>query len=232
MNSLGRYVWRMRRVAVIAIASALALTAAPSAAGGGGTQGKPEFIGKISRISDARRDRMTGRSWHQGCPVAIGELRLVRVRHWDFDGEIERGRVIVHEDSADDILEVMKDLFRDRFPIRRMEVIDAYGGDDHRSMNADNTSAFNCRFVAGTQRWSEHAFGRALDLNPVENPYVTSGGHVSPPAGREFANRGRDAKGMVHGGDSTVRAFRRVGWGWGGSWSGTKDYQHFSATGG
>jgi hypothetical protein len=192
---------------------------------------QPEFIGKVSKINDARRDRMTGRSWHRGCPVPISQLRLLRVRHWDFHGDPKRGRLIVHEESASDVLDVFEDLFRDRFPIRRMEVIDAYGGDDRRSMDADNTSAFNCRFVAGTQRWSQHAFGRAIDVNPIENPYVTPSGHVSPPAGRPFVDRSRDAEGMVHGGDATVRAFKRIGWGWGGSWTGTKDYQHFSATG-
>jgi poly-gamma-glutamate synthesis protein (capsule biosynthesis protein) len=99
-------------------------------------------------------------------------------------------------------------------------------------MEADNTSAFNCRFVAGTQRWSMHAYGRAIDINPVENPYV-SGSHVSPPAGAPFADRSRDAAGMIHAGDAVVRAFkRRAGWKWGGSWpGGTRDYQHFSSNG-
>jgi hypothetical protein len=202
--------------------------AAPATVGGAA---KPKFIGKASKIDDARAKRMKGRSWHQGCPVAISQLRLLRVRHWDFKGDVERGRLIVHEDSDRKILEVMESLFEERFPIRRMEVIDKYGGDDHKSMNADNTSAFNCRFVAGTQNWSQHAFGRALDLNPIENPYVTPSGHVSPPAGRPYADRGRDAKGMIHGGDATVRAFKRVGWEWAGNWNGTKDFQHFSSTG-
>ena len=209
----------------------LAIGLAVPAAGGLDRGSQPQFIGKSSKIDDARRKRMTGRSWHPGCPVAISQLRLLRVRHWDFRGEIDRGRLIVHEDSDRAILRAMEDLFRQRFPIRRMEVIDAYNGDDRRSMAADNTSAFNCRLVAGTQRWSQHAFGRAIDLNPIENPYVTSSGHVSPPAGRPYADRGRDAEGMIHGGDSTVRAFKRVGWGWGGNWSPTRDYQHFSATG-
>jgi hypothetical protein len=98
-------------------------------------------------------------------------------------------------------------------------------------MNADNTSAFNCRYVAGTTRWSMHAYGTAVDLNPIENPYVTGSGHVSPPAGGPYANRSRDAKGMVHRGDLVVRAFRRIGWKWGGNWEWPRDYQHFSASG-
>jgi D-alanyl-D-alanine carboxypeptidase len=98
-------------------------------------------------------------------------------------------------------------------------------------MAADNTSAFNCRFVAGTSRWSMHAYGLAIDINPIENPYV-AGDHVSPPAGRPFADRSRDAKGMVHDGDEVVRAFAAIGWEWGGDWSGgVRDYQHFSVNG-
>lgn len=125
----------------------------------------------------------------------------------------------------------MRRLYRKRFPIRRMRLIDAHGADDRRSMNADNTSAFNCRFVAGTERWSEHAYGKAIDVNPIENPYVTASGHVSPPAGRPYADRSQDAEGMIHRGDAVVRAFRRAGWKWGGNWPGTRDYQHFSASG-
>jgi hypothetical protein len=110
-----------------------------------------------------------------------------------------------------------------------MRLVDAYGADDRRSMRADNTSAFNCRFVAGTSRWSEHAYGRAIDLNPIENPYVTDSGYVSPPAGAPFANRARHRKGMVGG--HAVRAFAEVGWRWGGDWPWPKDFQHFSASG-
>jgi hypothetical protein len=212
---------------MIACLGALLLLAAAPAGGGG----KPTFVGKVQTIDREREKRMTGRSWHRGCPVPIRQLRLVRVRHWGFDGNFHRGRLVVHEEETREVLRAMRSLFRHEFPIRRMEVIDAYGGDDHRSMNADNTSAFNCRFVAGTSRWSQHAFGKAIDLNPIENPYVISSGHVSPPAGRPYADRSRDGEGMIKSGSSTVRAFRRVGWKWGGNWSGAKDYQHFSTNG-
>jgi hypothetical protein len=98
-------------------------------------------------------------------------------------------------------------------------------------MAANNTSAFNCRKVSGSRRWSEHAYGRAIDVNPLRNPYVTRGGRVSPPAGRPYANRSLRAAGMIHGGDRVVRAFATAGWEWGGHWSGSRDYQHFSSTG-
>lgn len=112
-----------------------------------------------------------------------------------------------------------------------MRLVDAYGADDHRSMNADNTSAFNCREVAGRPGvWSRHAYGRAIDINPVENPYV-SGSHVSPPAGRPYARRTPHRRGMIGPRSVVVRSFAGVGWEWGGFWAGTKDFQHFSASG-
>jgi hypothetical protein len=192
----------------------------------------PKFKGSIERIDADLRERMTGSSWRRGCPVPLRNLRLLRVNHRGFDGKTHRGYLVVHADASREILGVMRKLFERRFAIRRMRLVDAYGADDHRSMNADNTSAFNCREVAGSPGvWSQHAYGRAIDVNPIENPYVTSGGHVSPPAGRPFADRSRHRKGMINRRGFVVKAFARAGWKWGGNWYGTKDYQHFSATG-
>ena len=108
--------------------------------------------------------------------------------------------------------------------------LDAYGANDDRSMAADNTSAFNCRVVPGTRRLSMHAYGRAIDVNPVENPYV-HGGLVEPPAGRAYLDRSRRRPGMAMQTGVLVRAFASVGWHWGGLWRSSKDYQHFSTTG-
>ena len=139
--------------------------------------------------------------------------------------------MVVNAKVADDVLTVFSRLFDARFPIRRMELVDRYQGDDDRSMAADNTSAFNCRFATGSNRvWSEHAYGWAVDVNPRENPYV-AGDFVAPPGGRPYADRSLDAPGMIHPGDAVVRAFSSVGWGWGGSWRSLQDYQHFSLTG-
>jgi len=193
--------------------------------------GEPRFEGRSEPIRGKVEERIVGSSWHPGCPVALSKLRLLELTHWGFDGEVHRGRLVVHAGHDQETLAVMKRLFAKRFPIRRIELVDRYGADDHRSMNADNTSAFNCRFVAGTERWSMHAYGLAIDINPIENPYV-SGSHVSPAAGTEFADRSRDAEGMIHSDDEVVRAFaRKAGWQWGGSWTGAKDYQHLSADG-
>jgi len=217
----------MPRTVRIAAAAVLvmACAAAPAVAG---TQ--PPYRATVDRLDAATRRAMTGVSWHRGCPVPLRELRVLHVTIWGFDRVAHRGEVVVHRRWATELAHVFRRIYRARFPIRRMRPVDRYGADDQRSMRADNTSAFNCRFVAGTTRWSQHAYGRAIDLDPVENPYV-SGDHVSPRAGRRFADRSLDRRGMVHRRDVVWRAFRRIGWGWGGSWSGVRDYQHFSATG-
>jgi poly-gamma-glutamate synthesis protein (capsule biosynthesis protein) len=204
------------------------LAAGAPAASTSDRSARPAFEGSISPIDRELRRRMT--SWRPGCPVHLRDLRLVRVTTWGFDHRAHRGRLIVHESHARAIRHVFRVLYRRKYPIRRLRLIDAYGSDDRRSMAADNTSAFNCRFVAGTSRWSMHAYGLALDLNPVENPYV-AGDHVSPPAGRRYLDRSTQAPGVIHRRGFVVRAFRRIGWEWGGNWRYPKDYQHFSATG-
>ncbi len=193
---------------------------------------RPAFEGRSEPIEGELRERIEGSSWRPGCPVGLGKLRLLELTHEGFDGDAHRGRLVVHRRFDDELIAVFRRLYAIGYPIRRMELIDRYDADDRRSMAADNTSAFNCRYVAGTNRWSMHAYGLAVDLNPVENPYV-SGSHVSPPAGREFADRSRDAPGMIHDGDAVVRAFaRRAGWEWLGDGPGSvRDYQHFSSDG-
>ena len=128
---------------------------------------------------------------------------------------------------------VFRRLYAARFPIRRMQPVARFGGSDDRSMAADNTSAFNCRYAVapGAKRWSVHAYGEAIDVNTVENPYL-EGGRVLPPAGRAFTDRGHVRRGMAVAGGVLVRAFASVGWLWGGRWTGSPDWQHFSKTGG
>jgi len=214
-----------RHIGLLAAAIAAIALLAPA----GEAAARPGF--QFGPIDAATKQRMVGVSWHRGCPVGLDDLRLLKVRHWGFDGRVHRGRLIVHEDSARAMVRVMRRLFRLHFPIRRMRLVDAYGADDHRSMDADNTSAFNCRFVSGTSRWSEHAYGHAIDLNPIENPYADSDGYVSPPAGAPYRDRSQRAKGLVHRRGNVVAAFAAIGWEWGGNWSWPKDYQHFSLTG-
>lgn len=193
--------------------------------------GSPEFRGGVAKLDHRLRKRMKGRSWHRGCPVGLVRLRLVRARHWNFGMKPRMGMLVVHERYAGGMLKVMKRLWAKRFPIRRMKLIDRYGADDRRSMAHDNTSAFNCRFVAGTSRWSMHAYGKAIDINPRENPYV-SGGHVSPPEGRPYAKRKPKRRGMIFRKGPAVGSMKRIiDWRWGGDWTGPTDYQHLSSDG-
>ena len=188
------------------------------------------FEGSVSRIDPDTRALMVGSSWHRGCPVPIRALRQVRVTYVGLDDEVHHGRLVVHRRWADEVLDVFGRLYRHGFPIRRVRLVDRFGADDRSSMRHDNTSAFNCRYVAGTTTWSQHAYGRAIDINPVENPYV-DGSHVSPRRGRRYLDRTDVRPGMIVRGGIVVRVFRRIGWGWGGAWSGAKDYQHLSASG-
>ena len=192
--------------------------------------GQGRFRGTIERIDAAQAARMTGVSWRPGCPVPLRDLRLLTLSHRGFDGRARAGRLIVHEDVAGDVLGVFRKLYSARFPIRRMVPVDAYRGSDFRSIEADNTSAFNCRYVEGTSRWSEHAYGRAIDVNPIENPYV-GGGRTSHRASFPYVGRSPRRPGMAYEGGVLVRAFDAIGWGWGGRWTSVKDYQHFSASG-
>jgi hypothetical protein len=191
----------------------------------------PPYRGAATTLSPDVRKAMTGVSWRAGCPVGLDDLRVVRARYVGMDGRAHTGRIVVHRDVAAQVVAVLRRLYAARFPIRRMVPVDAYGGSDFRSIEADNTSAFNCRYVDGTSRWSEHAYGRAIDLNPIENPYVTSGGTTSHPASRPYLRRSPYRPGMAVEGGIVVRAFDAAGWGWGGRWSGARDYQHFSASG-
>jgi hypothetical protein len=215
-------------VLVIATAVCALVLASPSPTAVGGT---PLFKGSVTALPASLRATMTGLSWHRGCPVGLDELRLVRARHWGFDGRVHTGRLVVHRDVAGSVLGVLRRLYAARFPIRRMVPVDAYGASDFRSIEADNTSAFNCRYVDGTTRWSEHSYGRAIDLNPIENPYVTAAGTTSHPASRRYLHRSPYRPGMAVEGGVVVRTFEAAGWGWGGRWSGDRDYQHFSASG-
>ncbi len=185
--------------------------------------GTPAFEAEIAPV---RWEELKG-SYRAGCPVGPAQLRAVHVAYWDFEGRRRVGSIVVARRVAPDVVAVFRKLWTARFPIRRLRPVSAYGGSDDASMAADNTSAFNCRFVGGTSRWSMHAYGEAIDVNPVENPYIR-GSTVSPRAGRAYLDRGRYRKGMAVDGGVLVRAFASVGWKWGASFG---DYQHFSTTG-
>lgn len=206
--------------------TALLLLAAPAAAAAA-----PPFRATISKLSAAQRSAMTPSVWRPGCPVALRDLRAVRLRHYGFSGRVGVGTLVVHRAAAPDVVRVFRRLYAAEFPIRRMRPIERYGGSDFASIDADNTSAFNCRAVTGGTGWSEHAYGRAIDVNPIENPYV-SGGRTEHEASVPYLDRSPYRPGMAVPGRVLVRAFERAGWGWGGRWKGAiRDLQHFSTTG-
>ncbi|HZP71836.1 MAG TPA: M15 family metallopeptidase [Gaiellaceae bacterium] len=189
----------------------------------------PPFHAHVSAVTAAQ----LGSSWHVGCPVGPAQLRTASVSYVGFDGRAHMGRIVVNLQVVADVETVFRRLYVARFPIRRMEPVSAFDGSDDRSMAADNTSGFNCRYAVapGPKRWSVHAYGEAIDVNTVENPYL-EGGHVLPPAGRAYVDRLRYRRGMAVAGGVLVRAFASVGWLWGGRWTASPDWQHFSKTGG
>jgi len=169
------------------------------------------------------------RSWREGCPVSLDDLRLLTIPMLGAGGRVADGELVVHVDHAEDLLDVFAELLELEFPIERMRLVDEFGADDDNSMAANNTSAFNCRRVANSSSWSEHAFGGAVDINPLVNPYVSSSGRVSPPEGAQWADRNQPIPGGIT--PEVIAAFERIGWQWGGNWNSAKDYQHFSASG-
>lgn len=192
----------------------------------------PAYESSVRRIDAALAERMR-RSHRAGCPVPLRDLRYLRMTHRDFDGRARTGEMVVHRRFTGQVRELFGRLYAAGWPIARMRLVDDYRADDDLSMAANNTSGFNCRRVAGQTNWSQHAYGEAIDINPVQNPYVR-GGRVDPPAGRPFVgiDRSRSAPfrlGVIRNEDLVVKAFDRIGWAWGGYWVSSKDYQHFAA---
>jgi hypothetical protein len=171
-------------------------------------------------------------SWRRGCPVSPSGLRMIEMTYWGMDDKPHTGgRLVVNAKAADDLVKVFRKLYAMRYPIKRMEPVDKYRGSDFDSIEADNTSAFNCRQATGSSSFSQHAYGLAVDINPCENPYVYADGRTAHKDCVKYKNRKNDDPGVIHAGDKVVKAFAAIGWGWGGEWSGTKDYQHFSSSG-
>jgi len=161
------------------------------------------------------------------------ELRAIHMPYIGFDRAAHKGELIVSARVVKKVIKVFARLYRARFPIRRMRPAGAYHGSDPRSMAADNTSGFNCRraVAPGPPQWSMHAYGLAIVVNPVQNPYVETGAGAQPPAGAAYLNRSDLRRGMACPGGVLVQAFTAIGWGWGGNWPGSPDYQHFSSSG-
>jgi poly-gamma-glutamate synthesis protein (capsule biosynthesis protein) len=188
----------------------------------------------ISPISLEIQKRMImGNSWRVGCPVGLNDLRYLRLRYRDFRDVSCMGELIVHKDVAIEVLDIFESLYALKYPIHKMRLVSEYKGNDWQSIEADNTSAFNCRNATGSKKWSKHSYGKAIDLNPIENPYISRKGRISHKASLKYRKRVHKStshadKAVLLKDDKIVKIFKSYGWKWGGDWSSIKDYQHFS----
>jgi hypothetical protein len=186
------------------------------------------FTAKVTPIQGRAQVKY---SWHPGCPVAPTALRLITMTYRGFDHKVHTGRMVANAAVTAKLILVFRKLFAMHYPIRQMVPVDVYHGSDFASIQADNTSSFNCRNATGSTSWSEHAYGLAVDLNPCENPYVAADGFEAHKRCRRFVDRNLNVPGLIQAGSPVVAAFASVGWGWGGIWVGARDYQHFSVNG-
>ena len=186
--------------------------------------GAPHF--QVISFPEELQEKMLSSTWHEGCPVPISDLLLLRVSYWDFNAIQREGLLIVNKAVASDVVNVFQKLYNHGFLIERMQPVEEYGGSDDQSMAANNTSAFNCRDVTGKPgRFSNHSWGRAIDINPLTNPMLLHGKFL-PPQGERYADRSKATPGSILVHSYIVENFRELGWTWGGEWK-DPDYQHF-----
>jgi hypothetical protein len=193
-----------------------------------------DFHARVYEITPKLKAKMIeGNSWHRGCPVEIDDLRYLRLTYHDFEGEDQVGELIVHREISNDMVNIMRQLYEIGYPIRKMQLISDYNGNDWRSIEADNSSAFNCRKATGSIKWSRHSFGKAIDLNPLENPYISRTQKISHRKSlkyrkRRHRNNTSADRAILLPKDKATLIFKSYGFKWGGDWRYTKDYQHFS----
>lgn len=188
----------------------------------------PPFTSSEAAVTAAE----LGGTWRAGCPVGPSQLTMLTMTYWGFDDTAHTGTMVVNAAVVQSVITVFATLYADRFPISEMVPEAAYGGNDNDAAAADDTSGFNCRYAVapGPPQWSVHAYGEAIDVNDVQNPYV-DGSTIIPPAGDAYLDRADVRPGMAVPGGVLVNAFTSVGWYWGGRWDPGTDYQHFSLNG-
>jgi hypothetical protein len=185
------------------------------------------FHATVTPVPAAVVERST---WAPDCPVPLADLRYLTVSFRGFDGRAHTGELIVHRSVAADVVTVFRRLFAAGFPIERMHVTTVEERDAAPTGDGNNTAGFTCRSAVSTSAWSEHAYGRAIDVDPFQNPYV-KGSLVLPELAGSYTDRRALRPGMITAGGPVVAAFRSVGWRWGGNWKSAKDYMHFSVSG-
>lgn len=189
---------------------------------------------KISPITNEIKNRMIeGNSYKVNCPISLKDLRYLNLDYIDFKAQVKTGELIVHKSVAIEIVDIFKTLYNIEYPIERMELVSNYNGNDWDSIEANNTSAYNCRFVGGTKKWSRHTYGKAIDINPIQNPYISKKGKISHKESLKHRKREHKDlsnpkdKAMILKNDEITKKFKSYGWIWGGDWITIKDYQHF-----
>jgi len=189
--------------------------------------GAAKFEGTAAPLDEALKAKVTGVSWKEGCPVPLAGLRLLKLKYWGFDGAVHDGQLLVNEAVVKDLLDIFEELFDAKFPIESMRLIDDFNASDDASMEANNTTSFNCRPITGQSKgFSKHSWGRAIDINPKTNPYVSKSS-VEPKSGSAYVDRTKTYQGGITEGGVVFEAFKKRGWAWGGSWKSPKDFQHF-----
>jgi len=207
------------------------IAASPSAAAPPSTAASPSAgappAPASATVAPVTADEL-GTTWRPGCPVEPEQLRRVSVDYLGFDHQTHRGDLIVHQELVADVIAIFEQLYRLRYPVEKMNTVDHYpDADDELSMEDDNTSAFNCRRIPGSDDWSPHAYGRAIDINTLLNPCLYANGYFEPQNAAAYLDRTRTDPGLLHIGDPAVHAFTDRGWRWGGEWAAPLDYQHF-----
>ena len=191
------------------------------------------FHATISPITPQIKKRMiNGGSYRAGCPISLESLRYLTMSYIGFDNKEHIGEMIVNKSVAKEVTAIFKELYKIKYPIRKMQLVSNYGGSDFAAIEADNTSAFNCRLVDGTNRWSKHSYGKAIDINPLENPYVSKNGYTSHKGSHKYIKRVRmgssaPQRALILRNDYIVKLFKSYGWRWGGDFKCCKDWQHF-----
>ncbi len=189
---------------------------------------------KITSISKNIEEKMIkGNSHNYACPVTLKDLRYINLEHIDFKGNTKIGELIVHKNVASDIVKIFEYLYNIKYPIEKMKLVSNYKANDFSSIEDNNTSAYNCRFIENTTKWSKHAYGKAIDINPIQNPYISKSGEISHEKSLKYRKRvvpndiSYSSKAILLKNDEVVRIFQKYGWKWGGIWKSIKDYQHF-----
>ncbi len=193
-----------------------------------------KFEASIKPINKQIKQRMVeGKSWQKSCPVQLKDLRYIRMKHRNFYRSEKMGEMIVHKDVAHEVVDIFRELYQIKYPIRQMRLVSDFRGSDWQSIEADNTSAFNCRKATGSKKWSKHSYGKAIDINPIENPYIARNGRITHKDSikyrkRVHKNSSYADKAVLLKKDKATKIFEKYGWKWGGDWNGIKDYQHFA----